>query len=248
MAARDNSERVLLLFDIDGTLLVGASRAHAEAVHRALTDVYDVEDPAAARVQAAGRTDMEIARAILLRSDVSADRIDAHADEFRDACCEEYARLCPDSLADRLVPGMAQLLEDLDRLPAAILSLVTGNLEPIARLKLARAGIGQHFPSGQGAFGSDSEDRTELPAIARARAGANGSPHPRERTLVIGDTPRDIACARADAVACIAVTTGPYRASELTGADAVAGSVAELGALLAQALQRDSARAGAAGG
>jgi phosphoglycolate phosphatase-like HAD superfamily hydrolase len=246
MAARDNSERVLLLFDIDGTLLVGASQAHAQAVHRALTDVYDVEHPAAARVQAAGRTDMEIARAILLRSGVSADRIDAHADDFRDACCEEYARLCPGSLADCLVPGMAQLLEVLDHAPGAILALVTGNLEPVARLKLARAGIGHRFPTGQGAFGSDSEDRTELPAIARARAGVNGSPHPRERTLVIGDTPRDIACARADGVRCIAVTTGPYPASELTGADAVAGSVAELGALLARALERDAAASGGA--
>ena len=232
MAARENSDRVLLLFDIDGTLLAKASQAHAEAMLYALGDVYGIAPPPAMGLQAAGRTDMEIARAILLRAGVSAERIDAHADELRDACCEEFARLCPPSLADRVVAGMAELLQDLDRRPDVILSLVTGNLEPIARLKLARAGIGHRFPSGQGAFGSDSEDRTELPAIARARAGDDGTAYPRERTIVIGDTPRDIACARADGVRCIAVTTGPYSAPQLTEADDVAASVGDLRQLL----------------
>ncbi|MDX6666487.1 MAG: phosphoglycolate phosphatase, partial [Solirubrobacteraceae bacterium] len=71
-------------------------------------------------------------------------------------------------------------------------------------------------------FGSDHEDRTELPSIARARAGSPEAPHPRASTLVIGDTPRDIACAHADGVRCVAVASGPYRAEELAGADAVA--------------------------
>ena len=223
---------MLLLFDIDGTLLISASEAHARAVHLALTDVYGIEDPRAAGVQAAGRTDMEIARAILLRSGVSAERIDDHAEAFRDACCGEFARLCPSSLANRVAPGMAELLEELARRPRVVLSLVTGNLEPVARLKLARAGLGHLFGAGQGAFGSDSEDRTELPGIARARAGSNGAPYARERTIVIGDTPRDIACARADGLRCIAVTTGPFAARDLGDADWVAESAGELRALL----------------
>ena len=91
---------------------------------------------------------------------------------------------------------------------------MTGNLEPVARLKLTRAGIGRHFASGQGGFGSDSEDRSDLPPIARARAAAwnGGEPWPRERTVVVGDTPRDIACARADGVHVVAVPTGPFAA------------------------------------
>ena len=96
-------------------------------------------------------------------------------------------------------------------------ALVTGNLEPIARRKLAAAGIGDRFAPGQGGFGSDAEDRAELPAIARARAGGWA----RERTVVIGDTPRDIACARADGVRVIAIATGPFGAADLAGADAV---------------------------
>ena len=94
----------------------------------------------------------------------------------------------------------------------------------MARLKLARAGIGKWFRSAPGGFGSDSEDRAALPPIARRRAGHV----PREQAVVIGDTPRDIACAKADGVRCVAVTTGQYRTEQLAGADAVAQDVREL--------------------
>ena len=100
------------------------------------------------------------------------------------------------------------------------LALVTGNFEPVARRKLASAGIGGYFAAGQGGFGSDAEDRSELPAVARVRAGG----WPRERTVVIGDTPRDIACARADQVRVIGVATGPFAAEALADADAVVDS------------------------
>jgi phosphoglycolate phosphatase-like HAD superfamily hydrolase len=106
--------------------------------------------------------------------------------------------------------------------------LLTGNLEPIAHLKLMRAGIGRYFPRGAGGFGSDAEDRTDLPAIARRRAGHDGAPHPRDRTIVIGDTPLDIACARADRVRVFAVATGPYEAPDLAAADAVVADAVAL--------------------
>src|SRR5207248_11260532 len=109
-----------------------------------------------------------------------------------------------------------------------ILGLPTGEYEPVARLKLRRAGLEHSFSGGQGAFGSDSEDRTMLPAIARRRAGRVGAPHPRARTIVIGDTPRDIACAQADEVRCLAVATGPYDAEALSEADAVVADAGEL--------------------
>jgi phosphoglycolate phosphatase-like HAD superfamily hydrolase len=108
----------------------------------------------------------------------------------------------------------------------------------VARLKLARARIGLAFPSGQGAFGSDGEDRATLPMLARRRAGTARAPYPRERTIVIGDTPRDIACARADGVRCVGVSTGPYGTGELGGADAVAGDAQELRDVLERLMQR----------
>ena len=227
---------MLLLFDIDGTLLHGATDAHRDALQDALRAVHGI-DPRQARVVApAGRTDGDIARAILLDAGVSAERIDGRADDVKDECCFRYAQLCPSDLSRTVLPGVPELLERLSGRDAVTLALLTGNYEPVARLKLKRAGIGHHFPGGQGAFGSDSEDRAALPAIARRRAGGRGRPYPREKTLVIGDTPRDIACARADGVRCVAVSTGPYRVDELEQADWVLDGVPALAELLPRLL------------
>jgi phosphoglycolate phosphatase len=215
---------VLLLFDIDGTLLLKATRAHAAAVHEALREVYGIHDLSAIRVEAAGRTDYEIARAICLQAGVTAERFDAGREAFRIACVAAYARLCPDDLSEFVAPGVTEVLQALAARDGTRLALLTGNLEPIARLKIARAGLARYFEPGQGGFGSDHEDRTELPAIARRRAGH----YPRSKTVVIGDTPRDIACARADGVRCVAVATGPYSAADLAKADAVLRSAREL--------------------
>jgi phosphoglycolate phosphatase-like HAD superfamily hydrolase len=221
---------LLLLIDIDGTLLAGAAEAHRDALYAALHEIHGVDGPAFRGVlQPAGRTDGEIARTILLDAGVSARRIDERADDVREACCLAYAELCPPDLSQTVLPGVRELLAWCAAREDVQLALLTGNYEPVARLKLARAGIGRHFQPGQGAFGSDSEDRTELPYVARRRAGAAGAPHPRSETIVIGDTPRDIACARADRVRCIAVATGPHGVDELAKADGVA---ANAGALL----------------
>jgi phosphoglycolate phosphatase-like HAD superfamily hydrolase len=223
---------MLLLFDIDGTLMKGASGAHADALCRALKNVHNV-DVGGIRlaVSAAGRTDGEIARMYLIEAGVSAERIDARAEDVRDECCRLYAGLCPADLSSMVVRGMPELLESLSTVDGTQLSLVTGNFEPVARIKLKAGGIGRWFARGQGGFGSDSEDRTMLPPIARRRAGevaGISTSWPRERTVVIGDTPRDIACAHADNVRCIAVTTGPHRREELTGADFIVDTTAEL--------------------
>ncbi len=162
-------------------------------------------------------TDGGIVRDTLVAAGVAGEVADARWADVQAAAVEAYERLCPD-LSDRVAPGVPELLAALAARPDEFrLSLVTGNLEPIARVKLARAGIGDYFEPGQGGFGSDHLDRSELPAIARRRAGD----WPRERTVVIGDTPRDIACARADGVRVAAVATGPYAIEALADADSV---------------------------
>jgi phosphoglycolate phosphatase len=171
-------------------------------------------------VEAAGRTDGAIMRELLLGAGVAHAAVDARAEEVWGRAVERYSALCPPDLSGRVAPGIPELLDALAARPDDFrLSLVTGNLEPVARLKLERAGIGHHFPPGQGGFGSDHESRAELPPIARARA--SDPPWPRERTVVIGDTPRDIACARADGVRVVAVGTGPFGVEALADADAV---------------------------
>ena len=131
-----------------------------------------------------------------------------------------------------MAPGIPPLLEELAAREDVLLSLVTGNFEPIARLKLRSAGLGSYFASGQGGFGSDSEDRTDLPEIARRRAG-EARRLAEARTVVVGDTPRDIACARADGVRAVGLATGPYGPEELAEADAVARDTGELRAVTA---------------
>jgi phosphoglycolate phosphatase-like HAD superfamily hydrolase len=224
---------VLLLFDIDGTLLAGATEAHRAALHEALRAVHGIEVDVNRRpVTPAGRTDREITRAILLDAGISAKLIDDGADAVQEQSCWAYARLCPDDLSHTVLAGIPELLSTLSQRDDRKLGLVTGNYEAIARLKLRRAGIGHWFDAGIGAFGSDAEDRTELPAIARYRAGDPGAPYPRERTIVIGDTPRDIACAHADGVRCVAVATGPFSVEQLTDAEVVARNAGELLAAL----------------
>lgn len=231
---------MLLLFDIDGTLLIGAADAHRDAIYEALRVVHAVTEPERRGIEVAGRTDGDIVRVLLTHAGISARRIDERADDVRIAACEAYGRLCPDDLSAHVAPGMRALLERLTAREGTLLALVTGNYEPIARLKLRAAGIGGFFPRGQGGFGSDHDQRAQLPAIARRRAG-NDSPWPRGRTVLIGDTPRDIACARADGVRVVAVASGPFEVDELREADAVARGTDDLGAVLGELLDRDRA-------
>ena len=226
---------MLLLFDIDGTLLLKAASEHAAALHEAITTVYRVEAPRG-RVETAGRTDPAIARSLLALAGVDAKRVDDGMAELRAVACEAYARRCPADLTATVNPGMVEVLGALAD-AGHVLSLVTGNYEAIARLKLRRAGLGGFFATGQGGFGSDHEDRAALPAVARRRAGRRCAPPEgpcsRGETLVIGDTPQDIACARADGVRCIAITTGPFGRADLLDADAVVDTPRELAAAIA---------------
>jgi phosphoglycolate phosphatase-like HAD superfamily hydrolase len=212
--------------------MLKAAAAHREALLHAIREVHQVQ-PEVVEIQTAGRTDADIARQLLMHAGVDAGVIDRLAEDVRDAACAAYARLCPDDLSPFVAPGAPEVLEELASSGDHTLSLVTGNFESIARLKLGRAGLGAWFPRGQGGFGSHHEDRAVLPTVARRRAGRPDQPHPREDTVVIGDTPLDIACARADGVHCIAVATGPYHADDLRGADTVVASATELPAALA---------------
>ena len=118
---------------------------------------------------------------------------------------------------------------------------MTGNYEPIARLKLRRAGIGHFFPTGQGGFGSDHEDRAMLPAIARRRAGERTATASRGRRRA----PRSSATRRATSPARAPTASASRRSpparsspSELRDADAVARDADELGAVLERWLAR----------
>ena len=237
----------LLLWDIDGTLLLGASASHAKAVWDALCAVHGLEDRELLRNQRmAGMTDGQIAREILTAGGVDAATVDRHAEAVHDRICETYV---PGDLETHVSPGLPEALRALSGRGDVVHSLVTGNFERVARRKLAAAGIGDWFdPRLGGGFGSDHEDRLLLPATARRRAGdallPDDRPWPADRAVVIGDTPRDIACARHDGVHVIAVTTGGHDAADLEDADVVIDDAAGIPGALARL--EDAERAGIA--
>lgn len=220
---------MLVLVDIDGTLLHGAPRSHAEALVAAMRDVHGVAAAAAdvAAVGPAGRTDREIARLVLRGHGVADGAISAAMGDWMRRAAELYPAIDAGAPAPVVAPGAGGALARLAGTGAAT-ALLTGNLEPIARAKMARAGLGAWFGPGGGAFGSDHERRDALVPIARGRAGARGNGD----AVVVGDTPRDIACARAGGARCVAVATGPYPAAELAAADAVVADLAGAAAVV----------------
>jgi len=107
---------VLLLFDIDGTLLQGTTQPVGEAMLSALSEVHGIDvGVIRTRIATDGRTDAEIARAILLGAGVAADRIDALAGKVCERCCLAAARLLPDDLSAAVLPGVRELLEALNQ-------------------------------------------------------------------------------------------------------------------------------------
>jgi phosphoglycolate phosphatase-like HAD superfamily hydrolase len=225
---------VLLLFDIDGTLVRGRPVTHQLALEEAAVELFGLSvEPGAspvADVEPWGKTDRQILRDVLARAGLGTPAADAVA-RWEQAACQAYTRL---EVVRDLDPAeaaeLAATAAALGRLRDAghQLALVTGNLEPIARRKLALRGLGEFFPPGQGGFGSDADLRPELVPIARARAGtAAGGPHAREDTVLIGDTPFDVSAASADGVRCVAITGRRFSADALLAASATA-TVAEL--------------------
>jgi phosphoglycolate phosphatase len=213
-----------VLLDIDGTLLHGTPRAHVEALTLAMQDVHGVSATPAdvAAVLPAGRTDQEIARLVLRGHGVDDAAITRAMPAWMLRAAELYPAIDAVHPAPRVAAAAADALGRMSRAGAS-LALLTGNLESIARAKMERAGLAGWFAAGRGAFGSDHERRDVLVAIALARAGRDGAGG--GGVVVVGDTPLDVACARAGGARCVAVTTGPHAADELAGADAVVGDL-----------------------
>src|ERR1051326_1335273 len=158
----------LVLFDIDGTLITDGGAARA-AFAAALEATYGYRGDLR-RYDFSGRTDPQITHMVLRDAGLSAAEIDARMDALWMVYLEHLATQTPSRV--RALPGVVELLDALAAVPGVTLALLTGNIEPGARLKLAGADLNRYFPFG--AFGSDSAKREELPPIAVARAARAG--------------------------------------------------------------------------
>jgi phosphoglycolate phosphatase len=202
----------LILFDIDGTLVTtdGAGR---RALARALSATFGSVG-GLVEYDLRGKTDPRIVLDVMAAAGIGGDRVR----EALDACFEAYARALVDEIGDgarvTTLPGIAEVLRQLQAREDVVLGLVTGNIEEGARIKLTPPRLWPYFRTG--AFGSDHEDRRRLPSLAARRAHAlTGYPFRPERVVVVGDTPWDIDCARAFGARAVAVATGQYRNEEL---------------------------------
>jgi phosphoglycolate phosphatase-like HAD superfamily hydrolase len=165
-----------------------------------------------------GKTDPQIAREILTGAGLDRGAID----EGLPAMWQRYLERLEPALEKHpvtVLPGVRELLEGLASLHDIALGLVTGNIAGGAKLKLGSAGLWEHFEVGS--YGSDHEERDELPAIALGRAEERwGRSFGPKSALIVGDTPRDIACGRACDIRTVAVATGTYSAEALDAAGA----------------------------
>ena len=217
----------LALFDIDGTLL-REGIAPKLAFARALLETFDTTGPISG-FRFAGMTDpqcvAEIMRMAGIADDVIRDR--------RDECLERYVTHLTSEMRNhggaRIFPGVKDLLARLSDREDVLVGLLTGNVQRGAMLKLDRFKLGGYFRFG--AFGDEHEDRDELAKIALGKAERILGRRVRgDEATVIGDTPRDVACARAIGARAVIVATGLVSREELiaAGPDVILESFADV--------------------
>lgn len=215
--------QTLLIFDVDGTLI--STKAGRRAFNRALEQFFGVA-AAAEGIPMAGRTDLVIYRDICARRGLDAATFGAFRLEF----VAQLAEALNDE-PGHVLPGVVELLEACSAEESFTLALGTGNVEPGARLKLAPHNLNRFFPVG--GFGDEGETRDDVIAMAIRRAEAfKGTAF--SRTVVIGDTPLDIACGKANRCLTVGVATGHHKREELIecGADLVVPDFSDLQSIL----------------
>lgn len=206
--------RKLVLFDIDGTLLLTAG-AGRRAIVAALGE--EVDDPRAFEgIRFDGKTDPQIVAEML----AAAGQVEPRESERVRRLCHRYLGLLARELErpttrTTLMPGVEPLLDRLEALSGVVLGLLTGNLAEGASLKLRSGGI-DPARFRVGAYGSDAAHRPDLPEIAARRAEPHFGYVPAgSEVVIIGDTPADIHCGQGISARAVGVATGAYSVSDL---------------------------------
>ena len=204
----------LVLFDIDGTILLTAG-AGRRAIVTAISEAVG-HHTALQQVRFDGKTDPQIVTELLEAAGHSGPHESAHVN----ALCRRYVDLLELELqrptsCTTVMPGILPLLDRLEAESGVVLGLLTGNLADGAALKLKSAGLDpQRFRVG--AYGSDAAHRPALPPIAARRAEPYFGRVPSgPEVVIIGDTPADIACGECISARAVGVATGAYSVSAL---------------------------------
>jgi len=204
----------VLFFDIDGTML-STGGAGQRAMELALSEEFRIADPFQ-QILTAGRTDRGIEDEIFVRYGIPAT--DVSRQRFMRAYLDRLPE-CLEQLPGGLLPGVLPLLQVLSQRADVHLSLLTGNYFEGALIKLRHFGI-DHFFEHSGGFGDHHADRNDVAHVALSAVRERLQRQvPGDDTVVIGDTPADIRCARAIGARAVAVATGVYSCEQLQPAD-----------------------------
>ncbi len=211
-----NGSRRLLLFDVDGTLLT-SGRVVRDTLAAALNDVFgtagDIES-----YRFEGKLDPAIVGELMRGAGIDEQTIERRRGEALRVYLDRLEKAY-ESHRPVLKPGVEELLSRLAAEEAAVLALLTGNLERGARIKLTAAGIWHHFTFG--VWGDDAPRREELGAVALQRARrATGRTFSGPECVVVGDSVHDVACGLALGARVVAVATGRTDADTLRRAGA----------------------------
>jgi phosphoglycolate phosphatase len=237
--------RLLVLWDVDHTL-VDSAGVGRELYQAAFAEIFGWDMPQPRSM--AGRTDREIAVEVLTLAGVADPR--QRVDAFHLVLAARAPGLAGLVTARaRALPGAAEAIAALAALaadgadadgqaarPAVVQSVLTGNIRPLAEVKLRPLGLTEHLDLDTGAYGDAHEVRAELVHLARANAARRyGAAFGGQATVIVGDTPLDVAAALATGARAVGVATGEFSLAELaaSGAHAVLPDLADTGAVLA---------------
>jgi phosphoglycolate phosphatase-like HAD superfamily hydrolase len=206
--------KYLLLFDIDGTILKFKSYKSKEIFSNMMLDIFGVEVPDSAMPDFAGMTDLQILKEIAQNIGMDKSLLFNRLNEIWLRISQDYNQFCSSQYID-LLPGIKELLKLLSNNQEFSLGLQTGNFKENAYSKLSAYNLDNYFQFG--AFGSDHENRNMLPPLAIERANQY---HKKQlfhtyNTLVIGDSHKDIECAKSNNLPVLAVGTGNVSAKDL---------------------------------
>jgi phosphoglycolate phosphatase-like HAD superfamily hydrolase len=230
----------LVLFDIDGTLVLTGG-AGARAMTLALRDLLGVENGFDG-IPMPGRTDQIILLDALERGGHPNEP--GLLEEFQGRYLAHLAREIDHPAPGKfkgIMPGVRELLDALQARDDVFLALLTGNYQAAAKIKLKTFDLWRYFRCG--AFGEDAHDRNDLVPVAVRRARECGLPEIAPgQVVVIGDTPLDVACAKAADARAIAVATGGVDEDTLraSGADVVFTDLGDTDRVLEAVLERGS--------
>ena len=215
MSKPDFDTRVIL-FDIDGTLIQAARRPEYRGRMRGMLEDVFGTCGRISEIDFGGKTDLAIYREALECEGITFDQIRERLPRVEAMMVALLEEMAQTGEVYRLCPGVRELLDALAADSRFVTSLLTGNVERLAEAKLRVASIYHYFQS-RGAFGNDAEERDHLPAIAAERINGHlGLALAPERFVIVGDTPRDISCARHFGARAVAVASGQHTVEQLS--------------------------------